>query len=217
MPFNAELLKLVREQREMTQAELAEALDIKQALVSKFEREVAGPTDEMVKKIAECTGYPASFFSQQVSVGLNGLVYHRKRTALSAAKRSAIEAEGKLRALEAKAVCEKLGRGSDVLTRNERTPEEMACAIREYWQVPPRTIENLVALLENHGVITWGNSVQQAVFRMEAVEHQAKIYAAALELASNTGKAVRYFSEDERNALVRIRERMGVFTGGMPN
>ena len=73
------------------------------------------------------------------------------------------------------------------------------------------------ALLENHGVITWGNSVQQAVFRMEAVEHQAKIYAAALELASNTGKTVRYFSEDERNALVRIRERMGVFTGGMPN
>lgn len=132
MPFNAELLKLVREQREKTQTEFAEALDIKQALISKFERGVVVPTDEMVKKIAECTGYPASFFRQQISVGLNGLVYHRKRTALSAAKRSAIEAEGKLRALEAKAVCEKLGRGSDVLTRNERTPEEMACAIREY-------------------------------------------------------------------------------------
>lgn len=153
MPFNAELLKLVREQREKTQTELAEALDIKQALISKFERGVVVPTDEMVKKIAKCTNYPASFFSQQISVGLNGLVYHRKRTSLSAAKRSAIEAEGKLRALEAKAVCEKLGRGSDVLTRHERTPEEMACAIREYWQVPPRTIENLVALLENHGIV----------------------------------------------------------------
>ena len=153
MPFNAELLKLVREQREKTQTELAEALDVKQALVSKFERGIVVPTDEMVKKIADYTDYPTSFFCQDDSVGLNGLVYHRKRTALSAAKRSAIEAEGKLRAFEAKAVCEKLGRSSDVLTRNGRNPEEMACAIREYWQVPPRTIENLVALLENHGII----------------------------------------------------------------
>ena len=153
MPYNAELFKLVREQKEQTQADFATALGIKQALISKLERGVVAPTDEMLSLIAAYTNYPSSFFYQNDSIGRNGLVFHRKRTALSASKRSAIEAEGKLRALEAKAVCKKLGKSSDVLFRDDRTPEEMANAIRKYWNVPPCPIDNLIALLENHGIV----------------------------------------------------------------
>ena len=72
------------------------------------------------------------------------------------------------------------------------------------------------ALLQNHGVITWGKDLIQALYRMEAVEHHARIYKTALELSKITGNDVRYFTSDELQALVHIREKMGVLTGGIP-
>ena len=72
------------------------------------------------------------------------------------------------------------------------------------------------ALLENHGVITWGRTPMEALFRMEAVEHQAKIYAMTLMLSKATGNPIRYFEKDELEALVTLRGKMGVQTGGMP-
>ncbi len=72
------------------------------------------------------------------------------------------------------------------------------------------------ALLENHGAITWGKDVYQALYRMEALEHQAKITMYSMLLSKLTGNPVRHFSQDELNALVRIRDNMGVHTGGKP-
>ena len=153
MLFNADLLKLVREQKGYTQTGFAAALGIKQTFVSKFERGTAIPSGDMVEKIAQLTQYPVSFFEQEDSTVISGLVFHRKRTLLSAAKRDTIEAEGKLRAMEAKSICEKLGKGSNVLPRDDRSPEDMAQLMRKHWKVAPLPIENLVKLLEDNGIV----------------------------------------------------------------
>lgn len=72
------------------------------------------------------------------------------------------------------------------------------------------------ALLERHGAITWGTDVWQALYRMEAMEHQAKIMMYARLLSNLTGNPIRGFSEKELEDLVHIREGMGILTGGMP-
>ncbi len=72
------------------------------------------------------------------------------------------------------------------------------------------------ALLENHGAITWGSDLYQALFRMEALEHQAQILYRSIVLEKATGIPVRYFSEDDLQKLVAIRTRMGILTGGVP-
>lgn len=153
MLFNADLLKLVREQKGYTQTGFAAALGIKQTFVSKFERGTAIPSGDMIEKIAQLTQYPVSFFEQEDSTVISGLVFHRKRTLLSAARRDTIEAEGKLRAMEAKSICEKLGKGSNVLPRDDRSPEDMAQLMRKHWKVAPLPIENLVKLLEDNGIV----------------------------------------------------------------
>ena len=71
-------------------------------------------------------------------------------------------------------------------------------------------------LLERHGALTWGKDVFQALFRMEALEHQAKIMTWALLLAKLTGKEIQGFTKEQLADLVAIREQMGVFTGGTP-
>lgn len=72
------------------------------------------------------------------------------------------------------------------------------------------------ALLESHGAITWGKDVYQALYRMEALEHQAKITMYSMLLSKLTGNPVRHFTRDELDALVCIRDNMGIHTGGIP-
>lgn len=85
-------------------------------------------------------------------------------------------------------------------------PDSVAPYVKEYHGV----------LLENHGALTWGRDLDQALNRMEAMEHQAKITMYSLLLASISDKKVRHFSTEELNGLVEVRTGMGVATGGYP-
>lgn len=89
---------------------------------------------------------------------------------------------------------------------SEEVPDSIAPFLKDYNG----------ALLERHGALTWGTDVYQALYRMEAMEHQAKIMLYACLLSKLTGKEIRGFSEKELADLVHIREGMDVLTGGMP-
>jgi len=66
-------------------------------------------------------------------------------------------------------------------------------------------------LLANHGLLTWGEDLQQAFFRMESAEHYSKILH-NLELIGGA----KELDCSEVNELVNIRESWGVTTGGAP-
>ncbi len=70
----------------------------------------------------------------------------------------------------------------------------------------PRSIEGLVmnhsaALLANHGVVTWGGSLEEAYSRLETVELYAKILIAARAVGEP-----RPLMKDQIEALLRTRE-----------
>ena len=68
------------------------------------------------------------------------------------------------------------------------------------------------ALLSNHGVITWGDSLMQAYFRLEAVEYYAKIILNTKYVMG----AYRRLSEKQIDDLLVIRNNLGVGSGGVP-
>jgi L-fuculose-phosphate aldolase len=80
----------------------------------------------------------------------------------------------------------------------------------------PNSIKGFVneynaVLLANHGLLTWGETLEQAYFRMETAEHYGKI----LLYVNQIGQP-KEFSCDELNTLLEIRKNMGVEQGGTP-
>ncbi len=60
-------------------------------------------------------------------------------------------------------------------------------------------------LLRNHGVLTFGATVEEAYFRMETVEHFAEI-----TLAAKTLGGASPLSRDEVRKLLEVREKLGI-------
>ena len=82
-------------------------------------------------------------------------------------------------------------------------PDSIAPFCREYNAV----------MLSNHGVLTWGNSVMQAYYRLEAVECYARITLNTKYLMGS----LRRFSKEQTDDLMKIRENLGIKTGGEPS
>jgi len=73
--------------------------------------------------------------------------------------------------------------------------EPMKPLLREYDAV----------LMANHGVVVLGKDVMDAHFKMETVEHFAKIALVARQLG-----AVQTLSEDQVGDLIQLRQRFGI-------
>ena len=67
-------------------------------------------------------------------------------------------------------------------------------------------------LLESHGAVTWGANICEAYFRMKTLEHYAKILFCMKQILGN----VKALKTSDRDNLIKLRESMGIKTGGMP-
>ncbi len=77
--------------------------------------------------------------------------------------------------------------------------------------IAPYIQNNNAILLANHGALTWGDNLTQAYYRMETMEHFARILFVSIQL----GK-VNLFSQEQVAALESLRDRFGLqgaFTG----
>ena len=84
-----------------------------------------------------------------------------------------------------------------------RLPDSIAPYVRDYNAL----------LLANHGAVTWGNSLTQAWYRLESLEHFAMIVMYSINII---GKA-NFLSTEQINELIQIRKKMGVTSGGVPS
>ncbi len=67
-------------------------------------------------------------------------------------------------------------------------------------------------LLANHGALTWGNTLTDAWYRMESLEH----YAMILMYTGNIIGKANVLSCDQVSDLIDIRTSMGITGGGVP-
>lgn len=150
--FNAEMLRLVREQAGCLQSEFRKSFDISQASWSKIETGTIQPAKELLDKISEHFDYPVDFFYQESLPFISGMIFHRKRTSVPAKLRSQIEAEVRLRSLDIEKLYQYDKKKSDILPRDGRTPKQMAQVMRSYWKLGAGPIENLIKVLESHNI-----------------------------------------------------------------
>lgn len=77
--------------------------------------------------------------------------------------------------------------------------------------IAPYVKNNNAVLLANHGALSWGENLMQAYYRMETMEHFAKILLVAIQLGR-----VNTFTPDQVKGLESLREKFGLsgaFTG----
>ncbi len=67
------------------------------------------------------------------------------------------------------------------------------------------------ALLEHHGAVCWGRSVQEALYRMERAEHTATV-----EMYTRMMGIERPMTNAQIDALITLRPSWGVTGGGRP-
>ena len=78
--------------------------------------------------------------------------------------------------------------------------------------VAPYCKSHNALLLANHGALSWGSTLMEAWYRLEALEH----YAMILMYTGNIIGKANVLSCDQVRELVAIREKLGIRTGGLP-
>lgn len=160
MNFNADMLKLARDARELTQADLAKAADVTQALVSKIENGlIAQPSDDVVEKLARAVNRPSSFFYQQERLVGFPHFHYRKRARLGTKALARIAAIINIRRQHILKLLRSYEHAAEKpipqidLDETGLTPEKVAERLREYWMLPRGPVQNLVELIEAAGGI----------------------------------------------------------------
>ena len=78
--------------------------------------------------------------------------------------------------------------------------------------IAPYCLTHNAALLANHGALSWGKSVIEAFYRLESMEHYARLLAITGKML---GRA-RLLSESQIAELLEIRARLSGAAGGAP-
>lgn len=166
------MVELARKARGMTQTELAEALDCKQAAISKIEQGLLGVSVEMHEGLARVLGYPKPFFEREGGIHAAGMKYRRARAALPAKVRDRLDAENNVTSFVLQELLESVSlpenRIPDLPTIEAGGPGEVARAVREMWKMPRGPITDLTAWVESAGAVVvhadFGTSQMDGVY-----------------------------------------------------
>lgn len=164
--FQGKRLTQARKARSMTQRALAELIGKTSQAVSQYEKGSIAPSQEVVEQIVKVLQVPLElFYKPWTDHGSDKPVFYRSMSA--ATKRARDAAESKLEwiddcvayfesmldlpefaPLDIKVPCDPL------IITNELI-EEAAAAVRTAWDVPAGPIDNMIGLLERHGIFVF--------------------------------------------------------------
>jgi Zn-dependent peptidase ImmA (M78 family)/predicted transcriptional regulator len=157
--FEPGRLRLARELRQLSQADLARRLELTPAAVSQYESGATRPGGESLKRLSAVLEVPSAFFSLQLVETHEGFFRSLRRTSLGQRRRARAIAniahdiassEEATKVLSPVAIphfpVESLQVGREEL-------EEIAAKVRKDWRLPRGPIRNVVELLENHGAV----------------------------------------------------------------
>jgi Zn-dependent peptidase ImmA (M78 family)/transcriptional regulator with XRE-family HTH domain len=157
--FERARLRVARELVGLSQAQLADKLDLTPAAVSQFESGAARPSPATVANLSAALEVPASFFAQPLTETHEGFFRSLRRTAVADRRRArAIAHIAHDLALHASAA----GHFADSsvphipasgLDAELDEIEDIAARVRALWGIPAGPIHDVVGLLEDHGVV----------------------------------------------------------------
>lgn len=159
--INSNMLQLARDYRRKSQTELADAVKITQAAISKIEAGITKEISaELLNEIAIALDFPVDFFLQDESVTNIGssALYNRGRKKITVSDMKWIEANINLFRWNVKRMLNGVTANNHrrlpmFNIEDEGTAQSAARKLRAYWQLPMGPIKNLTNLIESAGVI----------------------------------------------------------------
>lgn len=157
--FNADMLDLARGARGLTQAEVAQAAGVSQAMLSKVENRLLPPTPDLTDRLAQALRFPVAFFYQAERALGFPHYNHRKRAALGARPLAKIHAIINIRRQHIAKLLKSYGgeveKPIPVFDLDEKGigPADAARMVREYWMLPRGPVESVTASIEAGGGI----------------------------------------------------------------
>ena len=155
-PFNGDRLKKARIYRGLTVAELAKRVGCQRQTLSMYEISKSQPTDKTtVARLAQELDFPVKYFYEHSSTFASGTVYFRSLLTTNRKYRSEqivkmdylSQIYSLLQDYVAFPEYEPLDLPDDV------TPEQAAYSLRDAWGLGKGPIDNLVSVVEQHGIL----------------------------------------------------------------
>lgn len=224
--YNFALIVLARESRGWTQKQLAEAIGVSQATVSKYELGSVPPTHNHIELMASALSYSVEFFEQpdQVYALGSSLIFHRKRVQIPMKTQRRIQAEVNLRNMQVARLLRPMEfnyRFPMIPPEAEGdNPERVAREVRRIWGIPAGPIANLTRIVENAGGIVlhvdfgthlidgahlWIMGMPPVFFMNKSVPGERYRFS----LAHEVGHAVMHHS----SALDEVEDEANLFAG----
>lgn len=152
--FNAARFSIARRRRKLTKKQLAEAADLDQKSVVRYESGESAPTAAGLAQLAKLLRFPEAFFHGEDPDLISAeSASFRSLTQIAARERDAALAAGELAFMLSDWV-----EGFFVLPESDfidckegTSPEPAAMALREHWALGERPIRSMVHLLESKG------------------------------------------------------------------
>ena len=155
--FNADMLDLARGARGLTQAEVAKAAGVSQAMLSKVENRLIVPTPELAERLADGLGFPVEFFYQSERAHGFPHYHHRKRASLGTKALAKIHAIINLRRQHVAKLLKSYGEEPEKpipafdLDEKGISPSDAARMVREYWMLPRGPVDSVTGVIETGG------------------------------------------------------------------
>ncbi|MEN9937938.1 MAG: hypothetical protein RLZZ387_4517, partial [Chloroflexota bacterium] len=158
---NSAMLILARESREWTQTQLAGAVGVSQAVISRYETETRTINSDHLQRIADALHYPVDFFyrsGERFGLGSSGL-YHRKRKTLPDRKLDSFIARVNIFRINVTDLMRSMDfehpRVFPSLDPDDFSGdiESIAEAVRAAWKLPSGPVADLVGAIEDAGGI----------------------------------------------------------------
>jgi Zn-dependent peptidase ImmA (M78 family)/transcriptional regulator with XRE-family HTH domain len=168
--FNPDMLRLARDARKLTQADLANGSGVTQALISKLEHGlITEPSDEVVTALSGTLRFPPAFFRQQGrAVGFPHFHY-RRRAKMGAKELARIEAIINIRRQHLLKLLRSYEQPVQKpipqvdLDAAGTTPEKVAAQMRAYWLLPRGPVDDLIGVIEGGGGIVISTNFDTAL------------------------------------------------------
>ena len=157
--FERERLRVARELVGLSQNQLASRVGLTPAAISQFESGAARPAEESLLQLAAALQVPVNFFGQPITETHEGFFRSLRRSSVSDRRRARSIAHVAHDLALAAAAAGQFPRSAiprihpSGLHADTQEIEHIAQQVRRLWNVPDGPIEDVVSLLENHGVV----------------------------------------------------------------
>ncbi len=158
--FNADMMNVARRARGISQVQLATALELSRAQISKIETGRMVPDDDFVARLAVLLRFKPSFFLRTASLRPSPANFHRKRKKLTATEWERILAQAEILRLSIGSLLKSVDMQASKKAAPEIDPDQyagkiapIAAAVRQTWMLPRGPIADVAKAMEDAGIL----------------------------------------------------------------